>query len=395
MSKDKFGDLFLVVDGWASIRSDFESLEPVLNSLAIQGLSYGVHLVLSASRWMEIRAAVKDMLGTRIELKLGDSLDSDVGRRFADLVPVGRPGRGMSHERLHILVALPRLDSSPGVEDLPEGVSGAVNAMRAHYGDRQAPRVRMLPHRVDRGAVLRMAQSAKMLGRSRIAIGINEAELKPVVVDFDAQPHLVAFGEAECGKTSLLRNIAAGLMENATPEDAKIVLVDYRRSMLGVVANEYLGGYATASQSCGELMAALNETLKDRLPPSDITQQQLKERSWWSGPDIFVMVDDYDLIAGSSMSHPLGPLVEYLPQARDVGLRVVVTRRIGGGSRAMMDQFIGRLKDLSCNALVMSGTKEEGSLFGYKATEMPPGRGMLVSRTMKSGVIQLSRMPDL
>jgi DNA segregation ATPase FtsK/SpoIIIE, S-DNA-T family len=395
LSKDKFGDLFLVVDGWASIRSDFESLEPVLNSLAIQGLSYGVHLVLSASRWMEIRAAVKDMLGTRIELKLGDSLDSDVGRRFADLVPVGRPGRGMSHERLHILVALPRLDSSPGVEDLPEGVSGAVNAMRAHYGDRQAPRVRMLPHRVDRGAVLRMAQSAKMLGRSRIAIGINEAELKPVVVDFDAQPHLVAFGEAECGKTSLLRNIAAGLMENATPEDAKIVLVDYRRSMLGVVANEYLGGYATASQSCGELMAALNETLKDRLPPSDITQQQLKERSWWSGPDIFVMVDDYDLIAGSSMSHPLGPLVEYLPQARDVGLRVVVTRRIGGASRAMMDQFIGRLKDLSCNALVMSGTKEEGSLFGYKATEMPPGRGMLVSRTMKSGVIQLSRMPDL
>ena len=61
---------------------------------------------------MEIRAAVKDMLGTRIELKLGDSLDSDVGRRFNELVPVGRPGRGISHERLHILIALPRLDSS-------------------------------------------------------------------------------------------------------------------------------------------------------------------------------------------------------------------------------------------------------------------------------------------
>jgi S-DNA-T family DNA segregation ATPase FtsK/SpoIIIE len=26
---------------------------------------------------------------------------------------------------------------------------------------------------------------------------------------------------------------------------------------------------------------------------------------------------------------------------------------------------------------------------------MPPGRGMLISRTVKSGVIQLSRMPDL
>jgi S-DNA-T family DNA segregation ATPase FtsK/SpoIIIE len=107
------------------------------------------------------------------------------------------------------------------------------------------------------------------------------------------------------------------------------------------------------------------------------------------------MIDDYDLIVSGSMSSPLSPLVEYLPQARDIGLRIVVARRIGGAGRAMMDQFIGRLKDLSCNGLVMSGTKDEGALFGYKPTEMPPGRGMLVSRTMKSGVIQLSRMPDL
>lgn len=395
LSQDKFGDLFLVIDGWASIRSDFELLEPTLNSIAVQGLSYGVHLVISASRWMEMRAAVKDMLGTRIELKLGDALDSDVGRRFNELIPVGRPGRGMSHERLHILIALPRLDSSSGVDDLPEGVAAAVTAMRAHYGNRQAPRVRMLPHKVDRGAVVRAAQSAGMLGRSCVAIGINEAELSPVVLDFDAQAHLVAFGDAECGKTGLLRNIATGLMENTTPDQCKIVLVDFRRSMLGVVANDYLGGYATASQSCAELMTALAATLKDRLPPSDITQQQLKDRSWWSGPDIYVMIDDYDLIVSGSMSSPLSPLVEYLPQARDIGLRVVVTRRIGGAARAMMDQFIGRLKDLSCNGLVMSGTKEEGALFGYKPTEMPPGRGMLVSRTMKNGVIQLSRMPDL
>lgn len=395
LSQDKFGDLFLVIDGWASIRSDFEMLEPTLNALAIQGLSYGIHLVISATRWMEMRAAVKDMLGTRIELKLGDALDSDVGRRFSELIPVGRPGRGMSHERLHILIALPRLDSSSQVEDLPEGVAASVKAMRAHYGKRQAPRVRMLPYNVDRAAVVRVARSAGMLSRARVAIGISEAELMPVILDFDSQPHLVAIGDAECGKTGLLRNIATGLMENASAEQCKIVLVDYRRSMLGVVDNDYLAGYATASHSCTELMTALAGTLRERIPPSDITQQQLKERSWWSGPDIFVLIDDYDLVSTGSMSSPLSPLVEFLPQARDIGLRIVVARRIGGAGRAMMDQFIGRLKDLSCNGLVMSGTKDEGALFGYKATEMPPGRGMLVSRTTKNGVIQLSRMADL
>jgi DNA segregation ATPase FtsK/SpoIIIE, S-DNA-T family len=396
LSQDKFGDVVLVVDGWASIKSDFETLEPTLQSLAIQGLSYGVHLAISASRWMEVRPAVKDMLGTRIELRLGDPIDSEVGRRTAELVPIGRPGRGINSEKLHILIALPRLDSNSAVEDLPAGVATAVEAVRAHYGEREAPRVRMLPHNVDRDVVIRAAQEVGQLSKSRIAIGISEDELAPVVVDFDAQPHLVAFADGECGKTGLLRNIATAVMENASPTEAKIILVDFRRSMLGVIADEYLGGYATAPQSCADLMAALANALKDRQPPNDITQQQLKERSWWSGPDLFVMIDDYDLIGGGSLNHPLGPLVEYLPQARDIGLRVIVTRRSGGAGRAMMDPIIGRLKDLSCNGLVMSGSKEEGGLFGgYRATAMPPGRGMLISRSMKSGVIQLSRMPDL
>jgi S-DNA-T family DNA segregation ATPase FtsK/SpoIIIE len=254
----------------------------------------------------------------------------------------------------------------------------------------------MLPHMVDRDDVVRVAREAGELSRARIAIGINEEELAPVVLDFDAQPHLVAFADTECGKTGLLRNVAAGVMENATPVEAKIILVDFRRSMLGVVPDEYLGGYATAPQSCTDLMTSLAAALRDRLPPNDITQQQLKERSWWSGPDLFVMIDDYDLIPGGSLSHPLGPLVEYLPQARDIGLRVLVTRRSGGAGRAMMDPIIGRLKDLSCNGLVMSGSKEEGGLFGgYKATAMPPGRGMLISRTTRSGIVQLSGMPDL
>ena len=74
-----------------------------------------------------------------------------------------------------------------------------------------------------------------MLSKSRIAIGINEDELAPVVLDFDAQPHLVAFADTECGKTGLLRNIAAGVMENATPTEAKIILVDFRRSLLGAI----------------------------------------------------------------------------------------------------------------------------------------------------------------
>jgi DNA segregation ATPase FtsK/SpoIIIE, S-DNA-T family len=394
---DRFGDVVLVVDGWATVRSDFEAIEPALQSIAIGGLSYGVHLAVTASRWMEIRPAVKDMLGSRIELRMGDPVDSEVGRKFAELVPVGRPGRGINGDRLHTLIGLPRLDSSSSVEDLPAAVAAAAQSVSAFYGERRAAQVRMLPHSLDRDDVVERARGANLLGPARVAIGINEAELAPVVVDFHEQPHLVAFGDTESGKTGLLRNIAQGLMENATAEQNKIILVDFRRTMLGVVQDDYLGGYATAAQSLSDLMVALAGALRERLPPADVTQQQLKARSWWSGPDLYVLIDDYDLIPPASMNHPLAPLVEFLPQARDIGLRVVVARRSGGAGRAMMgDPIIARLKDLSCNGLVMSGTKDEGPLFGgVKATQMPPGRGTLVSRNARGGVIQLSRMADL
>ena len=158
---------------------------------------------------------------------------------------------------------------------------------------------------------------------------------------------------------------------------------------MGVVEGDHLGGYATAEESAAKLMNNLAGLLKRRLPPDDVTPQQLQERSWWSGPDIFLLIDDYDLIATGS-SNPLSPLVPYLAQARDIGLRVVVTRRVGGAARALYDPFIGRLKDLSCNGLIMGGTKDEGPLLGnFRPHPMPPGRGMFISRTQSSGMIQL------
>ena len=37
-----------------------------------------MHIVMSASRWADIRPALKDQIGTRIELRLGDPTDSEL-----------------------------------------------------------------------------------------------------------------------------------------------------------------------------------------------------------------------------------------------------------------------------------------------------------------------------
>src|SRR6185312_15891219 len=143
------GDVILVVDGWASLREDFDALEPAITAVAAQGLAYGIHVVLTASRWAEIRPAMKDQLGTRIELRLGDAGDSDVNRKAAQHVPFQCPGRGITADGLHMLVALPRLDGRRETTGLSAALHDAANSIRARFGNRAAPPVRMLPQRVE------------------------------------------------------------------------------------------------------------------------------------------------------------------------------------------------------------------------------------------------------
>jgi DNA segregation ATPase FtsK/SpoIIIE, S-DNA-T family len=108
---DRIADVFLVADGWGTLRQEFEALEPAITRIAARGLAYGVHVVVAANRWAEIRPQLKELLGTRCELRLGEPFESEVNRRAAANVPEAAPGRGLTKDGLHFLAALPRIDA--------------------------------------------------------------------------------------------------------------------------------------------------------------------------------------------------------------------------------------------------------------------------------------------
>ncbi|MBI1758265.1 MAG: hypothetical protein HYR62_03430 [Actinobacteria bacterium] len=117
-----------------------------------------------------------------------------------------------------------------------------------------------------------------------------------------------------------------------------------------------------------------------RLPPPDLTPERLKARDWWSGADLYLIVDDYDLVA-TGTSNPLLPLLDLLPQARDIGLHLIIGRASGGAARAMFEPVLQRLKELGSPMLMLSGSRDEGALTGnVRAEPFPPGRGRLVTR---------------
>src|SRR6185295_18132372 len=104
----------------AAIRQEFDGLEASITGLAAQGLSYGIHVVISASRWAEIRPALKDQIGTRIELRLGDPADSEMDRRQARRLSQAPPGQGITRDGRAMVIALPRLDGCTTAGGLAE-----------------------------------------------------------------------------------------------------------------------------------------------------------------------------------------------------------------------------------------------------------------------------------
>jgi len=374
MDDEPRGDVFLVIDGWNTIRQDFPDMSPVFTLIANRGLNYGVHLLVTATRWSEINTTLRDQLGTRFELRLGDAVDSMINMRAARTVPK-RPGAGLTEDLLHFMTALPRLDGKPTAEDLSVGVSGLVENINDWWSGPKAPPVRMLPWKVDAGTM------PEPDGDLRVALGLEETELAPFRHDFEQSPHLIVIGDAETGKTNLLKLIAAGITRRYDPTQARVAVVDLRRELYDAVDEGHRLGYAVSADVVRHIVEGTARALATRMPGPEITPAQLRRRDWWKGPQMFFIVDDYELISGNAMDNPFAPLLDYLSQGTEVGCHLIIARSANGAARSMSDPLLRRLLEMNTPTLQLSCQPSEGFIVGnVKARQLPPGRALHITR---------------
>ncbi|MEU9397852.1 type VII secretion protein EccCa [Streptomyces sp. NPDC048324] len=372
---EPYGDVFLVVDGWGTLRQDHLDHVTTLSQLAMRGLNYGVHLIVTTARWVELAAQVRDQAGTRLELKMGDPMESVIDIRKARSVPRA-PGRGLTPEtKLHYLTALPRVDGTQDQEDLAEGVERTVREIAGHWHGLAAPAVRMLP------VTLPAAELPAPDGHLRIALGVEEEKLAPAWHDFSEHPHLVVVGDSETGKTNLLRLVAKGITERYGPDEARILVVDYRRDLVEAVPEEYRLGHAVSVDQLRELAEGASRALRSRMPGQDIAPSRMRLRDWWQGPTLFVLVDDYDLVGGALGRSPFEPLLDFLALGYEIGFHLVVTRSAAGAGRGLGDMVLRRMLEVNTPGLLLSCPPSEGYLFGsVKPRILPPGRALRITR---------------
>jgi DNA segregation ATPase FtsK/SpoIIIE, S-DNA-T family len=362
-------EIVLLIDGYGQLFAEFEGLEDKVHDVIARGARYGVHVVATARRFNELRAAQQVAFAQRIELHMTEPGESSIDGKLARGVPANQPGRALTVDKLYGQIALPRLDSLP--DPASSGLADSATLVRGAWTGPVPPPVRVLP------AVLHVEDLADAgAAPGTIPIGRFESDFQPAMLDlFGRDQHLLALGDAGSGKTNLLRLVADSLIRQYSPEELVFAVFDPRHGLAEAIPEPYQGGYAPNSALAVQLAAAVCKELAER-DPSSTTRSSSTGAG--SPPRVVLLIDDYDVLAASS-TQPLGEFVQYLPAGRDLGLHVVMTRRVMGASRGLFEPFTLSVRESGCLGVLMSGDRSEGQLFaGVRPVTMPTGRAQYV-----------------
>ncbi|MFJ3433509.1 type VII secretion protein EccCa [Streptomyces cyaneofuscatus] len=382
-------EILLVIDGFGALRDDFDELDDAIADILKRGGGYGIHVVAAMLRWNDVRIATQSNFGTRVELRLNDPSESSIDRKLAETLSPDEPGRVLTDGKLFAQVALPRTDGVADTADLGAVLERTARSVRATWSGEVAQPVRVLPHLLEPHALPGPAAEP-----TRVPIGLDQSALAPVLLDlFQHDQHLLVLGDSECGKTNLLRTVAHGLIDRYGEDELVFAVMDPRRSLRGVVPEEFNGGYAYNPKLCMGLSMGITTELEKRLPDENARLEDLEPGNWGKGPRIVVLVDDYDVLTTAGQS-PLAAFLPYIPSAVDIGLHFVLTRRVAGASRGMYEPLVQGLRESGASALLMAGDRSEGQLFpGVYASQQAPGRGVFIRRGQPNRLIQTVYAP--
>jgi S-DNA-T family DNA segregation ATPase FtsK/SpoIIIE len=390
-------DVFVVIDNWGAVRADLEDADAAVTEIAFRGLGVGVHLILTANRWADIRVNLRDGIGARLELRLNDPAESEVNRQLARQLAASPAGRGVAPPGLLFHSLAPRLDGMETMEDIGDSQDETIAKIAASWTGVAAPPIRLLPDLVRAADLAGHEPAGSARSATAVPVGLGDADLGPVSLDLsEDDPHLLVLGDAGGGKTVFLHTLLHGLAGRHGPNQVRFMLVDYRRSLLDALPQSYVGAYAGDASAAREYTSQLAAKLAERMPPPGLSSSELQARTWWTGPELYLVADDYDL-AATGQTGPLAPLIDYIPQAREIGLHVILARRVSGMSRALTsDPLLTRIRDLGTAGLILSGDAREGILLGTeRAALRPPGRGMLIRRRQPPVLIQVATATGL
>jgi DNA segregation ATPase FtsK/SpoIIIE, S-DNA-T family len=204
LSSEKLPLLFLTFDNFDLVKEEMQELEGHINQIARDGQSLGIFMIFTATRVNSIRPALMNNLKTKIVHYLIDNSEafSILGR--ISFAPEPIPGRAVikKDEASFSQVFLP----ADGKDDfeIVNSIREDIQWMKEKYKECSFPSpVPMLPDELTLKNFKKYTGEIKQLGL--VPFGLDEEFVKPVMVNFRKNKHCLIVGQAQKGKTNLLK----------------------------------------------------------------------------------------------------------------------------------------------------------------------------------------------
>ncbi len=381
----------LVIDKFIEFRQAYDKEMDILLSIARFGRAYGVYLVLSIDRPVALPSQLLSLIDLRIGLRLVELTDSLIllNKNDATHIDPGNPGRGYKRgkasEEVQIALPVAGEDDDEQTQQLEELV-----AAMAEEAERLAvPPIRLLPEYVRIDDFLIEAAFSNPLARIScsisLRIGIEDLSLQPIALELNADtPHMLIGGGPGSGRTGILQASLMVLASTPPCSEARVILVDFRRTSRLFRRLPNIWMYADSEERLVEAIDVLKAELCERVTR---LRQALEEQQEDSDelpnlhmPPMLLIIDDYDQLSILT-KNPLNDLKEFLLQARDLHLHIIVTGTSGDLGRS--DMLLQQVR--ACRmGIVLGGDPNDPQLLGVRLGDLPPGRGYLVRRNARS-----------
>ncbi|WP_019201269.1 type VII secretion protein EccC [Tsukamurella sp. 1534] len=414
LAEDAFGDVFIVVDGFDATVTDggvFEDKVPMLEALASGALNYGVHIVVTTARNTVLRGLASHM-HTIIEGRVSTaSYDMSVVNSQRNKVVPDRPGHVITTDRdLMALVALPRADGDRSPATLSDGIEELVERVRrGNTTGASAPQLLALPEVVLQGDLFaHLPDPTSDRDRVRLPFGVRESDGGPAVADFGREAHMLVVGESGSGRSATVHTLIEAISRRyPSIDDGAIALLDPKRVHRGAFAPnpKNIGLHGSdlldfLQRWQDKLVEWMGEGETDptkvtyRRVPDTADSASLARRDWWTGPEIFLIIDDYDaVVARGDRTNPVTQTVKLMNDGVIRGFHVIVALSDGEYLyKSSSDPMIQHMDTHASMALVLSADKFNVNIAGERGQRFGiPGRGRLFpGRGAPSGVVQVA-----
>ncbi|ODQ85893.1 type VII secretion protein EccCb [Mycolicibacterium holsaticum] len=399
--EDGHGDIFLIVDNLSALKIRDQDLYSRISELgASSALNYGVHLLITNDQWISLPYNLNSKFGTRIELRMTDYRESEMGdRERAKTVP-DQPGRGLKQGGLHFLMSAPvatatYANSSAAQTYEQSAVETTCGLIAQSWQQQGVPAALPLPELPTELAFDQLGE----VPAGTLKLGVGEIALDTIGVDLTAAPNFYVVGSSGSGRTTVMRTLVTAIQQTFTPEQAKIIAFDPDLKLAAYIDAPYLAVHVdNPSADVGAIAASIAQRFTThRRPPENATAL---ERAQWrfSGPRYFIVIDDLNLFnaPGSTTQSRLMPALEpVIERGRQMGVHILASLNISGWmATSAHNKMVVAMDRAGAGVLILDGSPADGAIVDkIRAAPRAPGRGELVYRKLGRQLMQVSLPP--